>query len=284
MNRVSRRGPGRAVLHHAMQAFLSLGAVFLGGIAATGAWAQGGGFSALISPPRVETNAKPGQTTRQVLEVTQVGPATGRFRVYTLDWSLNPGGGVDFSEELKPGSCRPWVALEKRELTVAGNSKVRFRFEITPPADAAVQECRFAIMFEGLDASTSTGGLVNFPVSGRIGVIVYANMAGARPELKILSQDIGVDAAKLPTLVIQNDGNAHGRLVGLLRGTDDKGVKLEFTPSSLPILPGESRAISLTPNVEGGGAVKDINYPVTIKGALEWGGQRVPFEHTFSIK
>lgn len=255
----------------------------LAGLAGLDARAQDG-FSALISPPRVETNTKPGQTTRQVLEVTQVGPIAGRFRIYTMDWSLNPGGGVDFVEELKPGSCRPWVALERRELSVAGNGKVRFRFEISPPADAPVQECRFAIMFEGLDTSRATSGVVNFPVSGRIGVIVYAAMAGTKPDLKIEAYSVSNDAAKVPVLKIQNDGNAHGRLTGLLRGADDKGVKLEFTPSSLPILPGESRSISLAANVEGGAPVKEINYPVTVKGALEWGGQRVPFEHTFTTK
>jgi hypothetical protein len=257
--------------------------VFLSSLIGTAVLAQGG-FSALISPPRVETHTKPGQITRQVLEVTQVGPIAGRFRVYTLDWSLNASGGVDFLEELKPNSCRPWVALERRELSVAGNAKARFRFEIAPPADAPVQECRFAIMFEGLDTSNASSGVVNFPVSGRIGVIVYAAMAGAKPDLKILSHGISNDAAKTPTLQIQNDGTAHGRLVGLLRGADDKGVKLEFTPSSLPILPGESRTIALAANVEGGAAVKEISYPVTVKGSLEWGGQRVPFEHTFNAK
>jgi hypothetical protein len=278
MIRTLRRSP--TTLH---APFFALALSLLGNFLAPEARAQDG-FSALISPPRVETNTKPGQTTRQVLEITQVGPIPGRFRVYTMDWSLNPSGGVDFVEELKPGSCRPWVALERRELSVAGNGKVRFRFEIAPPADAPVQECRFAIMFEGLDSSKASSGLVNFPVSGRIGVIVYAAMVGAKPDLKITAYGISNDAAKVPTLQIQNDGNAHGRLSGLLRGTDDKGVKLEFTPSSLPILPGEGRSISLAPNVEGGVATREINYPVTVKGALEWGGQRVPFEHTFTTK
>ena len=54
--------------------------------------AQAQGFSALISPPRVETAVKPGQTTRQVVEITQVGPVAGRFRIYTNDWSISPGG------------------------------------------------------------------------------------------------------------------------------------------------------------------------------------------------
>lgn len=244
--------------------------------------AQAQGFSALISPPRVETAVKPGQVTRQVLEVTQVGPQPGRFRVYTNDWRINATGGVDFFEDLQSGSCRQWVALERRDLTVPGNGKSRFRFEIAPPADSPVIECRFAIMFEGLDSATvSSGGGVSFPVSGRIGVIVYANMVGTQAELKVLTQRISGDSARLPTLDIVNSGNAHGRVTGLLNGTDAKGIKLEFTPSTLPILPGETRAITMSANVEGGPPVTQINYPVTVKGALEWSGQRQPFEHTF---
>jgi hypothetical protein len=243
--------------------------------------AQAQGFSALISPPRVETLVKPGQTTRQVLEITQVGPLPGRFKVYTNDWSLNANGGVDFFDAIQPGSCRPWVALERRELTVQGNSKARFRLEIAPPADAPLTQCRFAVMVEGLDTSTVSPGGLAFPVSGRIGVIVYASMAGTQPVLQIVSQAISADASKLPTLQVRNTGDAHGRMEGLLTGTDAKGVKLEFTPITLPVLPGETRAITLNANTEGGPAVKNINYPVTVKGALEWGGQRVPFEYTF---
>lgn len=249
------------------------------GLVSVAAHAQG--FSALISPPRVETAVKPGQTTRHVLEISQVGPLPGRFRVYTNDWTINPSGGVDFFEELKPGSCRPWVALERREMTVAGNAKMRFRFEVTPPADGLPTECRFAIMFEGLDTATASSGGVSFPVAGRIGVIVYAGMVGTQAVLEITGQRIGADSAKLPTLDVRNTGTAHGRMNGFLTGVDDKGVRLEFTPSNLPILPGETRAIALTANVEGGAAVPQINYPVTVKGALEWGGKRVPFEHQF---
>ena len=247
-----------------------------------GAQAQAQGFSALVTPPRVETAIKPGQTTRQVLEITQVGPMPGRFRVYSNDWSINATGGVDFFDEIQSGSCRPWVALERREMTVAGNAKLRFRFEITPPADAPVTECRFAIMFEGLDAATASSGGVSFPVSGRIGVIVYAGMVGTQAVLEITGRRLSADAAKLPTLEVRNSGTAHGRLAGLLTGTDDKGIKLEFTPLTLPVLPGETRAIALTANLEGGAPVTQVNYPVTVKGALEMAGKRVPFEHTFT--
>jgi hypothetical protein len=241
------------------------------------------GFSALVSPPRVETSIKPGQTTRHVLEVNQVGNMPGRFRVYTADWKFSNNGSLDFSQDLAPNSCRPWVALERRELTVGPNSKVRFRFEITPPADAPTKECIFAIMFEGVEASSIDQGTLSFPVSGRIGVIVYAGMPGNRADLKIIRSYVSTDSAKLPTLELTNTGTAHGRLSGLLTGTDAKGIKLEFTPLTLPVLVGETRAISLSANTEDGQTTATLNYPITLKGTLEWGSQRLPFERTFSL-
>lgn len=251
---------------------------------AVGPVAHAAGFSASVSPPRVETATKPGQTTRHVLEVTQVGPQAGAFRIYTTDWQLNDSGGVDFFEALQPGSCRPWVALERREMSVPGYGKGRFRFEITPPSDVTQRECRFAIMFEGLDPGAAISGDKRISVSGRIGVIVYAVMDGARPELKIVGQAISSDVARLPVLRVQNTGDAHGRLEGMLTGVDSQGIRLEFTPLSLPILPGETRTIALAANIEGGAQVSRINYPITIKGAIELGGQRQPFEYTFQDK
>ncbi len=256
-------------------------AVALGGAC----WAvRAQGFSALISPPRVETQIKPGEVTRQVLEITQVGPGAGRFRVYTADWKLSDGGGVEFFEALQPDSCRPWVALEARELSVAGNAKKRYRIEITPPTDAPARECRFAVMFEGLDESTVRPGSLAFPVSGRIGVIVYAAMPGNAAQLEITPSGVAnaTPGPKMPQLQVKNSGSAHGRLGGLLTGVDAKGQKLELSPSTLPILPGETRTIGMTATLEGGAPLLQINYPMVVKGALEWGGQRVQFEHRFA--
>ena len=50
---------------------------------------------------------------------------------------------------LRPGSCRPWVAIDRSDLTIPGGGRARFRFEVTPPADAPTGECRFALMIEG---------------------------------------------------------------------------------------------------------------------------------------
>lgn len=240
-------------------------------------------FAALISPPRFELDVKPGETTRQVFEIDHTGATTGRYRVYTADWAFGTDSSVRFYEALQPDSCRPWVAIERREVTIAPKNKVRFRFEITPPAGTPPGECRFAIMVEGQEQSVETRGSVTFPVSGRIGVIVYARIGDAAPKLSIEQTKLTqVDGHLVPTLLIHNSGNAHGRVSGFLGGTDAAGKKLEFTPSTLPILPGETRAIPLMPALEGGSTVATVAYPVTVTGSLEWAGQRQPFEQRFA--
>lgn len=251
--------------------------------AAAAAPAHAQSFSAVISPPRFELSVKPGETTRQVFEITQAGGQSGRYRVYTADWTFGADASVTFSETLLPQSCRPWVAIERRDITIAPNGKLRFRFEITPPADAPTGECRFAIMVEGQEQTVDTGGPVSFPVSGRIGVIVYAAVGAAEPKLEIAEAKLTPQNGQpTPTLFVRNTGNAHGRLTGFLSGTDAAGRKLEFTPSTLPILPGETRAIVLTPSLEGATEPTPVRYPVTVKGTLEWGNTRLPFEQRFA--
>jgi hypothetical protein len=251
--------------------------------------AQAQGFSALVTPPRIEMAIKPGQDARQVIEITQVSDQPGRFRIYTNDWQLNEQGAVQFFDELQPGSCRPWVALERRELAVGANAKVRFRIQVSPPADAPAKECRFAVMIEGLDMSRVRPGTLSFPVSGRIAVIVYAGMDGTKASLSIVGQSVvpSLEAKdRLPVLNVKNDGSAHGRLAGLLSGVDASGKRIDFSPNTLPILPGETRPVSLQinpdPNAPKDAPLPIFAYPITIKGNLEWSGRLQAFEATFS--
>ncbi len=255
---------------------------------------QAQGFSALVSPPRIEMKIKPGQGARQIIEITQVGNTPGRFRIYTNDWQLDDKGGVKFFDELQAGSCRPWVALERREINVSANNKVRFRFEVSPPADAPVAECRFAIMVEGLDTSKINPGSLSFPVSGRIGVIVYAGMEGTQPELKIVGQSVQAfepagspNNTRLPVITVRNEGNAHGRLNGLLTGVDASGKTIDFSPNTLPILAGETRQVALLiqpdPNAPKDKPLPVIQYPLSVKGRLEWGGRSQVFDAIFSL-
>ena len=259
-----------------LRALLCVGCITLGSTTC-----QAQGFSAVISPPRFEVAAQPGKTTRQVIEITHVANQPGKYRVYTNDWSLAADGNAVFSDELAPNSCRPWVALERRDLALAPNGKIRFRFEITPPADAVSTECRFAIMVEGLEQVIKTEGAVSFPVSGRVGVIVYAIVGSARPKLEIVHGGTGLsDGTLVPQLRVTNHGNAHGRLGGFIVGVDALGKQIDFVPEALPILPAQSRLIPLIPNTPENVAVT-LTYPVSVKGSLEWGDAKTDIELRF---
>ena len=240
------------------------------------------GFAAYITPPRFEVKVSPGQSLRQVLEIQHAGQQKGNYRIYTSDWTLNADNSVNFTDELAADSCRPWVAIERRELVIEPAARYRYRFEITPPPGTPARECRFALMVEGLEPALVQGSL-NFPVGGRIGVIVYAAIGDAAPQLEIASTRVVTAGGKASAVVdVRNLGNAHGRLEGFVNGTDATGARFEMAPSDLPILPGETRAVTLIPVVEDGQPVPEVRFPLVVKGKLEWGKNSVPLDTRFA--
>ena len=264
----------------AMNALLLLGGMLVTSLAAP-AIAQG--FGASISPPRFELRVKAGQTQREVIEIQHIGTQSGSFRIYTNDWTFQPDGSVTFSNDLAEGSCRPWVAVERRDLTITPNARYRYRFEITAPADTAPRECRFAIMIEGTDPARVEQSGVNIPVGGRIAVIVYAAIGGAEPQLTITDMRVlTAGGQSVATLAVRNIGNAHGRLEGFLNGVDAAGNKFELSPADQPILPGETRTIAILAVAEERQKPPTIKFPLFVKGTIEWGKNRVPLEHTFA--
>jgi hypothetical protein len=240
------------------------------------------GFGAYVTPPRFEVPVKAGETTRLVLEIQHAGLQTGKYRFYTNDWVLKDDNTVIFTDELAPDSCRPWVAIERRELTIAPNARYRYRFEITPPANSPSRECRFAVMIEGMDLAQVENSNLRVPVSGRIGVIVYASLGGAEPKLKILKSGIAtVNGERVAALHVENTGTAHGRLEGFLKGKDATGKEFEIVPEDSPIMPGKTRAIPLRPVNEDGKPLPPIKFPLTVKGNIEWGKNREPLDLRF---
>lgn len=239
------------------------------------------GFSAVVSPPRFEVVTQPGKTIRQVIEITHVSNQRGNYRVYTNDWTMAPDGNAIFSDDLAPNSCRPWVSLERREISIAANGKVRFRFEIAPPADAPLQECRFAIMIEGLEQVIKTEGAISFPVSGRIGVVVYAGIGDVAPKLEISAAGVAaINGVTVPQLRVRNQGTAHGRLGGFVVATDADGKKIDLSPESVPIMSNSTRVVTLIPNVPDNTVVK-LAYPITVKGNIEWAEQKTAIDMRF---
>jgi len=239
------------------------------------------GFAALVSPPRFELAAKSGKTVRGVIEVSNRSTAPARYLIHTADWSLSPDFSVNFHDDLQEGSCRPWVAIERPEVVVPGAGTMRYRFEVTVPADAPAGECRFAVMIEGAEPSIARSKGLDVPVTGRIGVIVYVTIGEGAADLEILGPGIAnLNGRQVPTLRVHNAGSAHGRMSGFLNGTDAKGVSYDFTPSDFPILPHEEREVFLTPSTATDDHPK-LAYPVTVKGTLEWGDHRTELNQRF---
>lgn len=238
-------------------------------------------FAAAVTPPRFELSVEPGQVARQVIEITHAIPGSGSYRVYTTDWAMDASGALTFYDTLQPGSCRPWVAIERRDITVVNGTRLRYRFEVAPPAGTSATECRFALMIESKPQEVKTGETASFPMNGRIGVIVYASVGAARAVLEAgeLSVD-NFDGKAVPMLTVHNRGNATGRLAGSVKGVDPSGRTLEFSPESVPILPGQSRRIALQLFEPAGRAAAaagraasaaPVRWPLALRGTLEYG-------------
>ncbi len=239
------------------------------------------GFAAVVSPPRFELTGRDGATVRQVIEITNRSTAPARYRVHTADFTLGPDYGVVFYDTLQPGSCRPWVAIERPEISLPGGATIRYRFEVQVPKDAQAGECRFSILIEAEEPTVTQAGAVKIPVVGRIGVIVYMSVGDAKADIDVLGTDVvTLNGQKIPALRVHNGGNAHARFSGFLSGKDVKGVKYDFNPSDLPILPGEVRQVFLAPSTSENDH-PTLAFPVTVQGTLEWGNQRTELDERF---
>ena len=216
-------------------------------------------------------SVKPGESAREVIELTHSDSRPGAYKLKTADWTFGPNASVDFSDELLPGSCRPWVSIERRELSITPGRPYRFRFEVAPPADTPPMECRFAIMIEGQQPAPAPG--VPIALGARIGVIVYVAVGDVAPVLELAGTSVQtVDGRATPVVRIRNTGNAHGRLAGFLNGTDASGTKLELQAGTTPIMPGETRGIALVATKPGDPETAvAVRFPITISGKLEWG-------------
>ena len=68
---------------------------------------------------------------------------------------------------------------------------------------------------------------------------------------------------------------------GFLSGKDATGRKYDFTPSDLPILPGEVRDVLLTPSIGDNSATPSLAFPVAVQGTLEWANRSIPLDEQF---
>ena len=248
-------------------------AMLLSVLAAPGARASG--FAAAASPSRFELEAKPGDVLSRTLDLQHIGSEGTEYVIRSADWILTEEKGLEFFDALQPGSCRPWLRLERRAVRLEPRIRRKLRFEVHVPADAPVGECRLAILVENYDQRAIPlikDSPIQLPLTGRLGVIVYVAVGGAQPKISLVSVAMGEDnGERVPMVTVRNDGNAHGRLEGALRGTDADGKTVFFPVSTLPVLPGQTRRLPLLPAENLTTKKKPgLRYPVTLSGRLDW--------------
>ncbi len=254
----------------AMEAILTVALLTL---AMPGAGAAG--FAAAASPSRFELEARPGEVLSRTLELQHIGPEGTEYVIRSADWSLTEEKGLAFFDALQPGSCRTWLRLERRSIRLEPRVRRRLRFEVHVPVDAPVAECRLAILVENYDQRAIPlikDSPIQLPLTGRLGVIVYVSVGGAQPNMSLMSIGMGEEnGERVPMVTVRNDGNAHGRLEGALRGVDADGKTVYFPVSTLPVLPGQTRRLPLIPAEDLVNKKKPkLRYPVTLSGRLDW--------------
>jgi hypothetical protein len=106
-------------------------------------------------------------------------------------------------------------------------------------------------------------------------------VGAAVPQLEVFGADVvTLNGKQLPALRVHNSGNAHTRISGFLTGKDALGKTYDFTPSDLPILPGEVREVFFTPSA-GDDQNPTLTFPVSVKGTLEWADQTTELDERF---
>ena len=244
--------------------------------AALGPSAQAAPFEIAVSPSRFELSGKSAGRLGQSLNIFNVGNTPTEVSLRTLDWTYSADGNVTYHDELMPGSCRPWVTLERRSVRVAPQGKLAFRFQIDVPAGTPKGECRFMVAIEGVEPAYQAqlqGGTasLSLPVSGRIAVAVYVAVDGAAPKLQVRQVGVkSINGRQTPVISVENTGDAHGRLEGGLASVDAKGVKFDLLPEGTPIMPGQTRTLPFSPRAEANQKPPEYTLPVKSAGQLDW--------------
>ncbi len=230
-------------------------------------------FSAGISPPRFEFNAKQGQVIRDTLVILNANDQFSDYRFHTTDWDLNEDGGVTYTEDtMLANSCRPWVKLERKTVRIRPGGQKKYRFEVHVPKDAEQGLCKFGIIIEpGEQKTAKAGENIKFPVVGRYAVIVYITVGAAKADIKLLGVTTKVEnKLTLPALSFKNTGDTLGRPFGYIEATNPDGSKNTLIISDFPVLPGRTETLLLHPDYKKSNAKVDLVYPLKIKGRIEF--------------
>lgn len=258
-----------------------------------GAWlagssiAQAQGFAASIAPSRFELRAEAGDVIRETVTITNPSEATANYVLKTADWQLDEMSSLHYEEDLLiDGSCRPWVRLERKTITIRPGGRRNYRFEVHVPDDAEPGLCQFAILIGPAEAFAAriNDGKISIPVVGRYAVITYVTVGDARPKIENLGLTrVDSNGLRLPAILLRNVGIGHDRASGQVTAVDVSGMRISMIPSTFPILPGRTEVIAFAPELDATGASpltldRQLSFPVRLSGRIEVGGGTIEID------
>ena len=145
------------------------------------------------------------------------------------------------------------------------------------------------VLASGYDEDIAKGALLIRADARLLGATLAAGQSlvhtldpAHRAYLVVSKGTVTVNGTPTAVVDVRNSGNAHGRLEGFVNGTDARGTRVEMAPADLPILPGETRAVAILPVPENGKPAPELHFPLTVKGQLEWGKNRLPLDARFA--
>ncbi len=244
-------------------------------------------FAVSAVPSRFEIHAAAGERVVRSVSLRNVGDKAIPLRARTLDWTMDEKANIQFIDGLTSDSCRPWVAVERREFNVEGSRERNFRFQIDVPKQAPAGECRFMLAIESVAPAaerkeTVQGREISMPVGARLALPVYVVVGGAAPKLTVLSFGVeDVRGQRTPVIRVRNSGNAHGRLEGSADAVDAKGTRFEIAPDASAVLPGQTRSLALAAQPARGQKPYTFVLPITVKGSFDSDSGAIPIDARF---
>lgn len=208
-----------------------------------------------ISPPLIELNVDPGQTTSFDIRLRNVTTGTLLTKGSVEDFVAEGEEGkpkllLDKNAEPSPYTFKPWVKSIP-DLTLVSQEAKTSKVTLNVPKDAAPGGHYGVIRFSALPPELEGSGV---SLSASIGTLVLINVSGDATKKATLAEFYAAQNGKKNSFFeqgpitfverIRNEGNVHFKPVGTLRVTNmfGKEVKvLSVNERSGSILPGSVR-------------------------------------------
>lgn len=207
------------------------------------------GFGIGLQPTTVEMEIEPGERKRQVINIGNVHQEkTISLTIGLADWSLTEDGQISLDP---PGeterSGAEWVRFSPAFITLEPGETQQVIVDLATPARLnTTGDHRFALIASTILPETRNAG------SGvwkryQLASLFYMTVGDSSSEPEITSSGITIDETGQPILGlrIENDGNAHARLDGVVEVQTRGGETVSHEIGNLVVLDGAARNYQL---------------------------------------